>query len=83
MTFDSMAANEAFEKVKKITLMSDRELEELVYDGYSGRGMFGRKSEFAFVVDHGCGPRSTLGEKFIAAGFKWDNMGLEFVYYLP
>lgn len=81
MTFNSMAANDAYESVKKITFMPDHELEELVYDGYSGRNMFGRKSEFAFVADFD--PCGEYGKKIIAAGFKWDNMGLKYIYYLP
>jgi hypothetical protein len=50
------------------------------YVGYSGRGMFGRDSPLAFETE--VHPESKEGLKLRALGFIWDNMGLDFIYYL-
>jgi len=47
---------------------------------YSGRGMFGRKSELAF--ESYVHPRSIEGSRLTELGFTWDNMGKGFIYYL-
>lgn len=47
---------------------------------YSGRGMFGRKSDLAF--DSYIHPRSIQGSQLTELGFTYDNMGKDFVYYL-
>ena len=50
------------------------------YIGYSGRGMFGSKSVFAFTCN--IHPNSFIGEKIVKFGFRVDNMGHDFIYYL-
>ena len=50
------------------------------YEGYSGRGMYGSKSPFAFSSN--IYPKSVVGEKFQKLGFFWDNLGVDFIYYL-
>lgn len=61
-------------------LFSDTSYEYMIHEGYSGRGMFGRKSEFAITSD--VDPDSVLGAELIALGFTYDNMGKGWVYYL-
>jgi hypothetical protein len=50
-----------------------------VYEGYSGRGMFGEKSEFAFTTP--IRPDSPEGEKLRRLGLSYDSMGRRYVYY--
>ena len=47
--------------------------------GYSGRGMFGDVSLFAFTTP--IDPRSREGHKLMSLGFAVDNMGFDYVYY--
>lgn len=49
------------------------------YDGYSGRGMFGKESPLAFTTS--VRPGTPLGKKLQSMGFSVDNMGMEWVYY--
>ena len=51
-----------------------------VYESYSGRGMFGEDSEFAFTTPY-C-PNSDIGQELKALGFAVDNLGRNFIYYL-
>ena len=50
-----------------------------VYDGYSGRAMYGSKSSVAFTTEYH--PKSDRGEKLTELGLNYDGMGLEYVYY--
>jgi hypothetical protein len=51
-----------------------------IYVGYSGRGMFGKKSIFAFTSQ--IHPNSILGIQLTQKGnLAWDNMGMGFIYY--
>ena len=51
------------------------------YTGYSGRGMHGSESPYAFqsTID----PRSTHGAKLRALGLLVDSLGTVWIYYLP
>lgn len=49
------------------------------YEGYSGRGMYGMHSLFAFTTN--VDPRSKLGLKLQKLGLTYDNMGFDYVYY--
>lgn len=51
-----------------------------VHDNYSGRGMFGKVSEFAFTAN--LPPDSAEGEKLLALGFTYDRMGMGWIYYI-
>ena len=51
-----------------------------IYEGYSGRGMFGRTSKLAITTDYH--PSTFEGKKLIKLGLKVDNMGMSFIYYL-
>ena len=48
------------------------------YEGYSGRGMFGRQSTVAFTTP--VSPGSTEGKKLLKS-FAVDNMGRDYIYY--
>ena len=61
-------------------LFTDSEYDYEIREGYSGRGMFGRKSEFAITTD--VDPDSALGKELIDLGLTYDNMGKGWVYYL-
>ena len=61
-------------KVKKI-LGSDFK----IYEGYSGRGMMGKPSSFAFTTS--TRPGSTEGQKLIKLGLSSDSLGMGFIYY--
>jgi hypothetical protein len=51
-----------------------------VRNDYSGRGMFGKVSELAFVTK--CHPNSERGKKFLQkTKMRTDNMGLTYIYY--
>lgn len=51
-----------------------------IYDGYSGRGMFGRLSPLAISTD--VHPSSEAGETLIdVMGMACDNLGLSYIYY--
>ena len=50
-----------------------------VFENYSGRGMFGRYSLFAFSTD--ADPRSGTGAKLIRMGFTTDSLGRGYIYY--
>jgi hypothetical protein len=62
------------------SLFTDSEYEYEIREDYSGRGMFGSKSEFAITTD--AEPDSGLGQELIALGLTYDNMGKGWVYYL-
>jgi hypothetical protein len=51
-----------------------------LYDGYSGRGMYGEESPLAFVTS--VRPNESLGRKFQQWGFTYDNMGMSYIYYI-
>jgi hypothetical protein len=61
-------------------LFNDSEYDYEIREDYSGRGMFGRKSEFAITTD--VDPDSALGKELIDLGLTYDNMGKGWVYYL-
>ena len=75
-------------KIKKLTasckrlLIMDRDSGEYKpYEGYSGRGMFGQKSIFAFSSN--VFPRSEIGMKLLKKGLCVDNLGMDYIYYSP
>lgn len=50
------------------------------YEGYSGRGMYGKESRLAFSSS--TSPREGDGAKFIkATGMSSDSLGRDFIYY--
>lgn len=63
-------------RAKVENLVDDAE----TYEGYSGRGMFGAKSPYAFTT--GLRPHAEEGKKLLKLGFRVDSLGRDFVYYL-
>ena len=67
-------------RAKKIVESAGRDYEFKEYKGYSGRGMFGKESPFAFTTD--MPRRSPEGKQLEALGFMVDSLGLDTIYYL-
>jgi hypothetical protein len=74
--------NEDMNKLKRSIARLCTEKEEYVpRNGYSGRGMYGKESPFAFLS---CvSPSSIIGEKLLKKGLLVDNLGKGWIYYLP
>ena len=54
-----------------------------VYEGYSGRGMYGNNSPLAYeLTNRGDGPHSSIGKALKRLGFHVDNLGMRWIYYL-
>jgi hypothetical protein len=65
---------------RRVTRLCTEEGEYVPSERYSGRGMFGRHSIFAFTSN--VHPTSVVGESLLRKGeLTWDNMGKEFIYY--
>lgn len=60
---------------KALEIDSELEVKQL----YSGRSMFGKYAELAFVSD--VPPYSTAGAKLQALNLACDNMGKSWIYY--
>ena len=67
------------QKVCRILDCDPEELEDMAYVGYSGRGMFGRESSFAFSC--GVSPNSREGHALQALGLSSDSLGHDYIYY--
>ena len=50
-----------------------------IYQGYSGRSMFGVQSNFAFTCQYS--PYSSIGNTLRSYGLTFDSMCKEFIYY--
>ena len=65
---------------RRIKRLCTEDGEYVPYKNYSGRGMYGRNSIFAFTSS--VHPRSVVGEAILRKNeLTWDNMGRDFVYY--
>lgn len=69
-------------KDKIVEFLEENDWDWEEYEGYSGRGMFGRKSEFAFRSSEP--PRTKFAERFLGEfeEVRVDNLGLDYIYYL-
>jgi hypothetical protein len=75
--------NNNADKIKKLTASVKRlcceEGEYKPYENYSGRGMYGKNSIFAFSSE--VHPKSEIGKKLLSKGLCVDNLGLDYIYY--
>jgi len=77
--FDDENDTPAVRKAKRVVQALGIEAEE--YEGYSGRGMYGDASPYAFTTS--THPNSQAGKDLRKrGGFTFDNMGRDFIYYL-
>jgi hypothetical protein len=64
-------------------LFAKHDIEYEVYEGYSGRGMYGNNSPLAYSLpDSYDNPRSDIGKALKRLGFQADNLGMGWIYYL-
>ncbi len=73
------STNNVRKHVCEILDCDNEELVAMARPGYSGRGMFGNQSSFAFDCD--VDPRSREGHALQALGLQCDNMGRGYIYY--
>lgn len=72
--------NEELEAVRLLDVAADFVDDFEIYEGYSGSGMYGRKSLAAFTTS--LGPNTNQGKSIQGLGFTVDNLGLDYIYYL-
>ena len=77
------ASDTAAVQRKAERLFAKHDIEYEVYEGYSGRGMYGNNSPLAYSLpDSYDNPRSDIGKALQRLGFYVDNLGMGWIYYL-
>jgi len=65
---------------RNVERLLDDEMVEPRWTDYSGRGMFGKYSALAFACP--VHPNDSTGKKLQKWGFSYDNLGMDYIYYL-